>query len=89
MKKRLLLLLTTLLLLCSLGGCVQTYAEADTPTNESIGYGYFTVIKDWDGYCIVYANDTKVKYFIRLGGNTYGITPLYNADGSLQLYEGE
>lgn len=40
-------------------------------------------------YTIVYANDTKVKYFICSGYNQYGITPLYNADGTLQVYDGE
>ena len=40
-------------------------------------------------YRIVYANDTKVKYLILSGGNRYGITPLYNSDGTLQVYSDE
>lgn len=36
---------------------------------------------------MVYANDTKVKYLMVNTGYAIGITPLYNADGTLQLYE--
>lgn len=53
--------------------------------------GYFTKVSDWkDGeniYEIVYANDTKVKYLIWRTAYKGNITPLYNADGSLQVYE--
>ena len=40
-------------------------------------------------YRIVYANDTNVKYMIITYGYKMGITPLYNADGTLQIYNGE
>ena len=54
--------------------------------------GRFTVIEthnDFDGsYMLVYANDTGVEYLVITNINRYGITPLYNADGSLQVYEG-
>lgn len=39
-----------------------------------------------DSY-IVYDKKTKVKYFLYICGDTSGITPLYNADGTLQIYE--
>lgn len=77
-----------------LTACGNTYQEAIRDTvskrGEDIAGGYFTVITSWgygNAYYIVYAKDTKVKYFIRLSGNQYGITPLYNADGTLQIYE--
>lgn len=40
-------------------------------------------------YQFVYAKDTKVKYVIATSHYQAGITPLYNADGTLQLYEEE
>ena len=89
MKKKLLALaLTTTLLL---GGCGSEYNEENV-TKEDFANGYFTEInscKDIHGnYKIVYANDTKIKYFIVSGSKyTNGITPLYNADGTLQVYE--
>lgn len=76
----------------SLTGCGTSYKDAED-TLETTGGGYFTSIKEWDGeegvYKIVYANDTKVKYLICRSGYKGSITPLYNADGSLQIYEEE
>nr|DAX14613.1 MAG TPA: putative peptidyl-prolyl cis-trans isomerase [Bacteriophage sp.] len=55
--------------------------------------GYFSRLTKWKDegatYYIVYANDTKVKYFMYFGIKRFGITPLYNADGTLQIYDGE
>lgn len=76
-------------------GCGTTYQEATGQTESSasddFGNGYFTAIAEWEDannrYKIVYANDTKVKYFICITGYKFGITPLYNADGTLQIYE--
>lgn len=48
---------------------------------------YFTTVTKGRGYRVVYANDTKVLYFIHSQGHQYGIIPLYNADGTLQVYE--
>lgn len=92
MKKKVIALLLMCLMVFSCVGCGKTYQEA-TNTNGKKDYcnGYFTVITKWSDnnrtYRIVYANDTKVKYLIISGGNQLGITPLYNADGTLQVYE--
>ena len=41
-------------------------------------------------YRTVYANDTQVKYLISEASyGSHAITPLYNADGTLQIYDGE
>lgn len=101
MKKKLVLLLTMCILMFSLIGCAdktnyQESIETTTLTNDS--NGYFTVVREWDGknyntYQIVYANDTKVMYLISYNQHynqgAYGITPLYNADGTLQIYDGK
>jgi hypothetical protein len=87
--KRIIAILCLCLLLT---GCGTSYKDA-VSVSETIGGGYFTQIKIWDDseafYRIVYANDTKVKYLIWKNGYQGGITPLYNADGSLQVYKGE
>lgn len=72
--------------------CGKTYQETvnQSNTNKSFCNGYFTVITEWGvnrTYRVVYANDTKVKYFVEEGGHSFGVTPLYNADGTLQVYE--
>lgn len=88
MKKFLLLIITVL----CLSGCSKEEHpnKNDNTYREQMAGGYFTVLEEWDRVnYIVYANDTKVKYFVKYGGSVLGITPLYNADGSLQIYEGE
>lgn len=94
MKKRLLSMVLAVVMVVCLVGCGTTYQEAtgQTESNASGDFenGYFTVITEWDGYKIVYAKDTKVKYLIGYRDYPYsqfGITPLYNADGTLQIYE--
>ncbi len=57
--------------------------------DQKYSYECFTRIAKWrEGffktYRIVYANDTKVMYFIN---SSNCITPLYNADGTLQIYK--
>lgn len=94
MKKRLLSLVFAVVMAFCLVGCGTTYQEAtgqtESKSGDDFGNGYFTVITEWDGYKIVYAKDTKVKYLIGYRDYPYsqfGITPLYNADGTLQIYE--
>ena len=74
-----------------LTGCGTRYAERED--DSDFGDGYFTLIQSWgilgDNWYIVYANDTKVKYLIKCASYQYAITPLYNSDGSLQIYEEE
>lgn len=90
MKKKLLTILLCSALL--LGGCGKTYNEAENIPMESFANGYFTVVKEWGGnnnsteFSIVYANDTKVMYLVWYTSYKATITPLFNADGSLQIY---
>ena len=81
-----------ILMLLPLSGCVRSYQEAKTlHDSNSWGRGYFTIIKAWydsdHNYYIVYANDTKVLHFVFDGRHGSGITPLYNTDGTLQVYD--
>ena len=94
MKKFYLVLIIILMatMLCS---CSSTsYDEAKTSNTYAFSNGYFTVIKEWGDTLrfneyIVYAKDTGVMYYVFIKGYAGGITPLYNADGTLQIYEGE
>lgn len=92
MRKRVLTTVLVLMTVVWLGGCGTTYQEARSKQTDDFANGYFTVIAEWGSVYrnyIVYTNDTKVKYFIRESAYQFGITPLYNADGTLQVYEGE
>lgn len=89
MKKRFIAILAMLLFAVTMTSCSNgEYKNAETKKEPYAG-GYFTEIKEWDGWHIVYANDTKVMYIIHSADKSYGITPLYNSDGSLQVYAGE
>lgn len=98
MRKKVVLFLITCVLMSLLVGCACTqsksYQEVVNTPYSSVANGYFTLIAEWDdgytSYQIVYANDTNVKYLICYDKNynrgSYGITPLYNPDGTLQTY---
>ena len=94
-RKIITIILTTsilILMLLPLSGCGRSYSEAHIlKDSESWGHGYFTMIKAWSdsdhNYYIVYANDTKVLHFVFDGNYGSGITPLYNTDGTLQVYD--
>lgn len=89
MKK---IVLLVIMLFC-LSGCGQaeTHSNKDDDTYRAqFANGYFTVLENWNSYYyIIFANDTKVKYFVYLTAHGFGITPLYNVDGSLQIYGGD
>lgn len=93
MRKRILSIVLVAMLVFSLVGCGISYQEATNKTQTALDYGngYFTVLTEWSEfgrtYKIVYANDTKVKYFIVDRQYGIGITPLYDSDGTLQIYD--
>ena len=96
MKKKIALILvlcTIAIVLCSCSSI--SYDEAKVSDTRVFSDGYFTVIKEWDGGVgfpleqIVYANDTGVMYYVYAYNYYGGIAPLYNADSTLQIYEGE
>lgn len=92
--KKLIVAFAVVMVIC-LTGCGTTYQEAtwqtERNTNDGFCNGYFTIITQWgdvtkDDFLIVYANDTRVKYLIMYKSQVLsGITPLYNADGTLQI----
>ena len=97
MKKKILAIIMAATMALSIFGCTSYQEDVDiSQENYSFCNGYFTVINEWRDwhrrYRIAYANDTKVKYFIAYNVDSesqFGITPLYNADGTLQVYDGE
>lgn len=103
MKQKVLAILIILTLMLCCTRCSYTSYQEATATDRGnvqadaydfdFGNGYFITIAKWDDrYCtykIVYAKDTKVKYFVFTETHRSGISPLYNADGTLQIYSNE
>lgn len=91
-KKFLLAGIITLLICSGITGCTNcTKGEDIKPTEFKYGNKYFNLVKIYDGGYdgdIVYDKNTNVLYYIIYNANRFGITPIYNADGSVKLYEG-
>lgn len=66
--------------------------EEETEETEQTNIGgqcFITENKWYEGastYRVVYAIDTKVKYLVITGRYGSSVTPLYNADGTLQVF---
>ena len=92
MKKKITAVILTISMCVSMSGCSDDGTGAD-----QVEYGYFIELESNGDMTIVYDRETRVKYYIYdyehgVGENSrhcFGITPIYNADGSLQLYEGD
>lgn len=89
MRKR--ILATILLVLAlSLVGCETTSTTYSEQDNENF-WNEFVIIekKDNDAYgtlSITYQKDSKVMYYIYNSAYQGGITPIYNADGTVKIY---
>lgn len=92
MKKKIAAIILTISMCVSMSGC-----DSDGTGAEQVEYGYFIELESNGNMTIVYDRETKVKYYIYdyehgSGDNRvhcFGITPIYNSDGSLQVYKGE
>ncbi len=76
----------SIILICVLilSGCAGTkYADNATDGDMMI------IVDVTSGYTIYADTDTRVLYFCRDGGSGKSVTVMYNADGSLKLYDGK
>lgn len=89
MKKKILLLTTSVILSMGLAGCASNSAS----NSFSCLANDFTVVEEkesnflGDYSQIIYDNETKVEYLIIYDGYKCGITPIYNADGTVKVYQ--
>ena len=89
LKKFLLTGIITLSICSGITGC--TKGEDIKPTEFRLGNKYFDLVKIYGGGYdgdIVYDKNTNVLYYIIYDADRLGITPIYNSDGSVKLYEG-
>lgn len=86
MKKRLLIVALAVVMVVCLVGCGSS-VESKADNDNSM----FVCIETTDYWKIVYHKETKVMYAVNK--NTWNnagcgvFSPLYNADGTLQIYE--
>ncbi len=63
--------------------------ELNTDKRNNEYFNLVVIYEDSSSTEIAYDKNTGVMYYIKSNFYAYGITPIYNADGSLKLYEGE
>lgn len=90
MKKKILAVVLGLTLCFGMTGCARGDIE---PKNSYFANKYIDLVTIYkDDSCnaeVLYDKNTKVMYFVRCSGYQFGITPIYNSDGTVKLYDGE
>lgn len=90
MRRTIFVMLLISLVCILLTGCNKTsngsavYVAPNVPTE----YADFEIIEsnEWEGWAVVYDRNTGVMYVILDGFQSTGMTPIYNADGTLKIY---
>ncbi len=80
--------------LASFCACGSFHANNDGDLNNHIEcvdskYADFNIIEESGCYTIFYDKTTKVMYICFDGNNCTAMMPIFNADGTLKLYDGE
>lgn len=84
MKKRLLIVALAVVITACLVGCGQEMQNKSDKDSQSM----FVCIETTTNWKVVYHKDTKVMYAVSNRRYNRGVfSPLYNADGTLQIYE--
>ena len=90
MKKKIVAVVLALTLCFGMTGCTKGDIE---PESNILGNKYIdlvTIYKDNDNNIeVAYDKNTKVMYFLKRSAYQFGITPIYNSDGTVKLYDKE
>lgn len=90
MKKKILAVVLGLTLCFGMTGCEKGDVEPESSYFANKYIDLITIYKD--NGCnteVLYDRNTKVMYFIKWSTYQFGITPIYNSDGTVKLYDGE
>ena len=83
------LLVLMFILITGLTACGTTTTTYED--NEKIFCNQFVIVEKQqhidEHLYIVYDKDTKVMYYVYSRGSKGGISPIYNADGSVKVYD--
>lgn len=90
MKKKVLTIILAIFLCLETVGCGERYVPE---VDSFYGNKYIDLVIIYEntnyGTKVCYDRNTKVMYFMKTSIYQFGITPIYNTDGSLKLYEEE
>ena len=90
MKKKIIAVTLGLALCFGMTGCTKGDIE---PESSSLANKYIDLVTIYkDNNCnteVLYDKNTKVMYFVKHTDYQFGITPIYNSDGTVKLYDEE
>lgn len=90
MKKKILAAVLGLTLCFGMTGCTKGDIEPESSRFANKYIDLVTIYKDNNHNTeVLYDKNTKVMYFVKFTGYQFGITPIYNSDGTVKLYDGE
>ena len=90
MKKKILAVALGLALCFGMTGCTKGDIEPESSRLANKYIDLVTIYKDDNHNTkVLYDKNTKVMYFVIWSGYQFGITPIYNSDGTVKLYDGE
>lgn len=90
MKKKILAVALGLTLCFGMTGCTKGDIEPESSRFANKYIDLVTIYKDCDHSTeILYDRNTKVMYFVIWTTYQFGITPIYNSDGTVKLYDRE
>lgn len=90
MKKKILAVVLGLTLCFGMTGCTKGDIEPESSRLANKYIDLVTIYKD-DNHStkVLYDKNTKVMYFVIWSGYQFGITPIYNSDGTVKVYDGK
>ena len=88
MKKKILIVALALVLCFGMTGCTKGDIEPESSRLANKYIDLVTIYKGKQGTEVLYDKNTKVMYFMVWGAEQFGITPIYNSDGTVKLYDG-
>ena len=92
--KKTICILSVMICLFGLTGCYSSESSAveekkDVQVEKVLGGHKMVTVNDNGTYEVIVDSKTKVMYLFYVNSNYHGgMTPLYNADGSLVLFDG-
>ena len=90
MKKKILAVVLGLTLCFGMTGCTKGDIEPERSGLANKYIDLVTIYKNDDYRTkVLYDKNTKVMYFVQWSNYQFGITPIYNSDATVKLYDGE
>ena len=90
MKRKILAVALVLTLCFGMTGCKKGDIEPESSRLANKYIDLVTIYKDDNHNTkVLYDKNTKVMYSVIWSGYQFGITPIYNSDGTVKLYDGE